>query len=77
MDRFIHKSWNRKDRAGIERTLASRVDEKVLGFGHMGRMEEYCMARWVLISGVSGGQVPGRPWLGGMDGVKRPWAAEG
>ena len=39
-------------------------------FGHVERMNEYRVARRVLISEVSGGRVPGRPRLGWMDGVK-------
>ena len=48
-------------RAGIERELTSRVDWKVLRwFGHMERMDENCMTRWVLMVDVSGGRVLGR-----------------
>ena len=37
-------------RAGIERELASRADQRLLRwFGHMERMDEYCMARRVLM----------------------------
>ena len=58
-------------RAGIERELASRADQRVLRWvGHMERMDDYCMARRVLMVEVSGGQVRGRPRLGWMDGVK-------
>ena len=39
-------------------------------FGHVKRMDEYPMARWVLMAEVSGGWVRGRPRLGWMDGVK-------
>ena len=48
--------------AGIERELASRVDQTVLRwFGHVKKMDEYRMARRVLMLG----------WrLGWMDGVK-------
>ena len=47
-------------RAGIERELASRVDQRVLRwFGHMERIDEYCMARRVLMVDVSGGRVWG------------------
>ena len=57
--------------AGIERELASRADHRVLRwFGHMERMDEYRMARRVLVAEVSGGRVRGRPRLGRMDGVK-------
>ena len=58
-------------RAGIERELASRADQRVLRwFGHVERMDEYRMARSVLMAVVSGGRVRRRPRLGWMDGVK-------
>ena len=42
-----------------------------LGFtGHVERMDEYRMARRVLMAEVIGGRVRGRPRLGWMDGVK-------
>ena len=37
---------------------------------HVERMDEYRMARKMLMAEVSGGRVPGRPRLGWMDGVK-------
>ena len=56
-------------RAGIERELASRADQRVLRwFAHVERMDEYRMARRVLMAEVSGGWVRGRPRLGWMDG---------
>ena len=58
-------------RAGIERELASRADQRVLRwFGHVGRMDDHRMARRVLMAEVSWGRVRGRPRLGWMDGVK-------
>ena len=39
-------------------------------FGHVERMDEYRMARRILMAEVSGGRVRGRPRLGWMDGVK-------
>ena len=58
-------------RAGIERELVSRADQRVLRwFGHVERMDDYCMARKVLMAEVSGGWVRGRLRLGWMDGVK-------
>ena len=58
-------------RAGIERELASRADQRVLRwFGHAERMDKYPMARRVLMAEVNGGRVRGRPRLGWMDGVK-------
>ena len=38
--------------------------------GHVERMDEYRMARMVLMAEVSRGRVRGRPRLGWMDGVK-------
>ena len=37
---------------------------------HVERMDEYRIARRVLMAEVSGGRVRGRPWLFWMDGVK-------
>ena len=42
----------------------------------MERIDEYRMARRVLIAEVSGGRVRVRPRLGWIDGVKVPWATE-
>ena len=69
MDRVRKEEVRR--RAGIERELASRADQRVLRwFGHVERTDEYRMARKVLMAEVSGGRVRGRPRLGWMDGVK-------
>ena len=58
-------------RAEIERELASREDQRVLRwFGHVKKMDEYRMARRVLMAELSGGQVRGRPRFGWKDGVK-------
>ena len=58
-------------RAGIERELASRADQRVLRwFGRVERMYEYRMARRVLKTEVSGGRVRADSRLGWMDGVK-------
>ena len=52
-------------RAIIERELARRADQRLLRwFGHVERMDEYRMARRVLMAEVSGGRVRGRPRLG-------------
>ena len=53
-------------RAGIERELVSRADQRVLRwFGHVETMKEYRMARKVLIAEGSGGRVRGdRGWAG-------------
>ena len=56
-------------RAGIERELASRADQRVLRwFGHVETMDEYHKARRVLMAEVSGGRVRRRPRLGWMEG---------
>ena len=69
MDRGKNEEVGR--RAGIERELASRADQRVLKwFGHVESMDEYRMARNVSMAEVSGGRVRGRPRLGWMDGVK-------
>ena len=49
MDRVRNEEVHR--RAGIERDLASRADQRVLRwFGHVKRMDEYRMARRVLMN---------------------------
>ena len=69
MDRVRNEEVSR--RAGIERELASRADQRVLRwFGHVERMDDYLMARRALMAEVSGGRVRRRPRLGWMDGVK-------
>ena len=68
---FVLHFFDLRRRAGIEMELASRADQRVLRwFGHLERMDEYRMARRVLMAEVSGGRVRGRPRLGWMDGVK-------
>ena len=52
-------------RAGIERKLTSRADQRVLRwFGHVERTDAYRMARRVLMVEISGGRVRGRPRVG-------------
>ena len=59
-------------RAGIERELTSRADQRVLRwFGHVQRMDEYHVARRVLMADVILGRVRGRPRLSWMDCVKK------
>ena len=54
MDRVRNEEVCR--RAGIERELASRADQRVLRcFGYVKRMDDYRMARRVLMAEVSGG----------------------
>ena len=58
-------------RAGIERVLARRADQRVLRwFGHVERIFDCRMTRRVLMAEVSGGRVRGIPRLGWMDTVK-------
>ena len=54
MDRVRNKKVHR--RAGIERELVSRSDQRVLRwFGHVERMDEHCMARrMMMMIGKSG-----------------------
>ena len=69
MDRVRNEEVRR--RVGIEMELASRANQRVLRwFGHVERMDEYRIARMVLMAEVSGGWVRGRPRLGRMNGVK-------
>ena len=56
MDRISNEEVRR--RAGIEKELANRADKREFRwFGHVERMDEYCMARRVLMAEVSGGRV--------------------
>ena len=58
MDRVRNKEVLRS--AGIERELTSSADPRVLRwFGHVERMDDYRMARRVLMADVSGGRVRG------------------
>ena len=69
MDKVRNEEMHR--RAGMETELASRADQRVLRwFGHVERIDEYCIARRVLMAEVSEGRVPERQRLGWMDGVK-------
>ena len=55
----------------VHRRAGSRSDQRVLRwFVYVKRMDEYRMARQVLMAEVSGAWVRGRPRLGWMDGVK-------
>ena len=69
MDRVKNEEVRR--RAGIERALTSRADMRVLRwFVHVKRMDEYRMARRVLMTEGSGRRLRGIQRLGWMDGVK-------
>ena len=68
MDKVRNEEVRR--RAGIERELASRADQRVLRwFGHVERMDKYRVARKVLLAGDGGARVRGTPRLGWMDGT--------
>ena len=76
MDRVINEEVRR--RAGIGRELASRADQRVLRwFVHVKRMDEYHMARRVLMAEVSGARIRRRPSLSWMDGVKMAYGNRG
>ena len=76
MDRVRNEEVHR--RAGIERELASRVDQRVLRwFGHLERNNEYHIARRVLIPDVNGGLVWDRLKLGWMDGMEMSLGSRG
>ena len=63
-------------RAGIERELASRADQRVLiWFGYVERMDEYRMARRVLTAEVEEGYEVDRGYSGWMM-LRWPWATE-
>ena len=56
MDRVVNEEVHR--RAGTDRELASRADQRVLRwFRHVERMDEYRLARRVLMAEISGGRV--------------------
>ena len=56
MERVRNQEVHSRD--GIERELARRADQSVLGwFGHVERMDEYRMVRMVLMAEVGGGRV--------------------
>ena len=60
MDRIRIEEVRR--RAGIEKELASRADQRVLRwFGHVERMDQYHLARMDVMAEVSGGRARGRP----------------
>ena len=68
---WIVRNEEVRRRAGIERELASRADQRVLRWvGHVERIDEYRMARRVLMAEVSGARIRRRPSLSWMDGVK-------
>ena len=65
-------------RSGIEREFVSRADQRVSRLlGHVERLDEYRMARRVLMADVSGGRVRSRPRLGWMDGEKMALGSKG
>ena len=76
MDRVRNEEVRR--RAGIERELVSRVDQRVLRwFGQVERMGECRLARKVFTVEESGWLLRGKPRLGWMDGGKVAWGSRG
>ena len=74
----INRVRNKKVRRRAERELTSRVDQRAWRwFGHMERMDEYRMARRVLMAEVSGWLVQGRLRFGWKDGVKETLSNRG
>ena len=62
VSRWIELGEEVRMRAGIEMELESRADQRVLRwFGHVERMDQFRIARRVLMAEVSGGRVRGRP----------------
>ena len=62
MDRVRNEEVRRRAEIALE--LASSADHRVLKwFGHVERMDDYRIARRVLMAEVSGGRVRGRPML--------------
>ena len=69
----MDRVWNKMVciRAGIENELAIRMDERVLRwFEHVETMDEYRVARMVLVADVSGGWGRSRQRLGWINGMK-------
>ena len=65
-------------RAGIEKELASRTDQRVLRwFAPVERMDEYRTTRNVLRTEVRGWRVRWRPRISSMDGVKVAFGKSG
>ena len=63
LDRVRNEDVRR--RAGIDRELAGRADQRVLRwFRHVEIIDEYSISRRVLMVEVSGGRVRSRPGLG-------------
>ena len=67
------KNENVCGRAGVDKELTSRIDQRVLRwFGHVERMDEHHILRRVSMHAmveVSGLRVQSRPRLGWMDGL--------
>ena len=69
---LIVRNEEGRKRGGIERELASRVDQRVLRWVvHVNRMDENSTARRVLMAEVNGERTRGRPrwpWVAKDDG---------
>ena len=65
-------------RAGVERKLSEKVDQRVLGwYGHMVRMREERLTKRVWKAEASGARLRGRPEKRWMDGVVRALGVRG
>ena len=61
-----------RERTGVGRELATRVDSNVLRwYGHVERMENERLTKRVVMAKAEGRSARGRPRLGWMDGVKK------
>ena len=61
-----------RERTGVRKDLANRVDRNVLRwFGHVERMEDERLLKRVVNARVDGRGARGRPRFGWMDGVRK------
>ena len=61
-----------RERTGVRKELAARVDTKVLRwFGHVERMEDERLTKKAINSKVDGRNVRGRPRFGWINGAKK------
>ena len=76
LDRLRNEEVRR--RAGVERKLSERVDQRVLGwYGHMVRMNDERLTKRVWKAEASGVRMRGRPEKRWMDGVVRALGVRG
>ena len=76
LDRLRNEEVRR--RAGVERKMSEKVDQRVLGwYGHMVRMREERLTKRVWKAEASGARLRGRPEKRWMDGVVRALGVRG